>query len=313
MKGIIGFALSIILLDCFGQARDVEKVFTIPARNFIPEGITHDPLTRTFYVGSINQRKIIRIKDGSVADFITSGQDGIGQVLGIKTNDGSVWACNGDGKGVVNSVQAVHQYNLKNGKLIEKYVIPEDGKKHLVNDLVIANNGNVFVTDSDGDCLFRIDPIKKEIEKFIESDELRFANGITLSPDEKKLIVSTGRGLLEVDIKTKELTPLAFQSFLVIGVDGLYRYKNSLIGIQNVTFPVSINRYHLAEDLKSIDQATILSVNDLMFDIPTTGVIVDDWFYFIANSQLDHWNEPEQKLNEPEKLNEIIIARIKLK
>jgi outer membrane protein assembly factor BamB len=312
MKGLAGFALFIFFSVSFGQTKP-EKAFTIPVKDFIPEGIAYDLLTRTFYIGSINQRKIIAIKEGHLNDLITTGQDGIGQVLGLKADNGNLWACNGDGGNTAGSIQAVHQYNLKNGRLIEKYVIPQDGNKHLLNDLVVTKGGIVFVTDSDGDCLFRIDPIAKEIEKFIESDQLRYANGITLSSDGEKLIISTGRGLLQVDVRTKEMNSLSFQSYLVIGIDGLYQYKNSLIGIQNVTFPVSINRYHLATDSKTIEQADIILVNDPLFDIPTTGVIVEDWFYFIANSQLDHWNEAERKIGEPEKLKEIVIARIKLK
>jgi len=35
-----------------------------------------------------------------------------------------------------------------------------------------------------------------------------------------------------------------------------------------------------------IEKARVLVADHLQFDTPTTGTIVGDWFYFIANSQL---------------------------
>ena len=59
------------------------------------------------------------------------------------------------------------------------------------NDLVIASNGNIYVTSPDG----TVNPsklylIKANGEKIIVDEGLKFANGITLSPDQTQLYVT---------------------------------------------------------------------------------------------------------------------------
>jgi len=46
------------------------------------------------------------------------------------------------------------------------------------------------------------------------------------------------------------------------------------------------------------------------FDVPTTGTVAGDWFYFIANSQL--LNFEKGKVKEPLKLKEVLIMKVHL-
>jgi hypothetical protein len=59
-----------------------------------------------------------------------------------------------------------------------------------------------------------------------------------------------------------------------------------------------------------IESARVLVANHTLFDIPTTGVIVNDWFYFIANSQMS--NLEKGKIIDPSRLKEVVIMKIKL-
>ncbi len=62
------------------------------------------------------------------------------------------------------------------------------------NDLVVANNGNLYVTDPKGaDPQSNIWLIKPNGEKKIVDTGLRFSNGITLSPDQTLLYVAESR------------------------------------------------------------------------------------------------------------------------
>ncbi|MEP2669856.1 MAG: hypothetical protein ABJH04_12710, partial [Cyclobacteriaceae bacterium] len=133
--------------------------------------------------------------------------------------------------------------------------------------------------------------------------------GITTSPDERTLIVSTGKGLFGVDITSKELSRVNTQGYLVIA-DGLYRYKNNLIAIQNVFFPESIIQLQLNQQFNQVEKHNVLAINLPQFDIPTTGVVVGDWFYFIANSQLDQ--RENGSLRSPQNLQDVNIMKVKL-
>jgi gluconolactonase len=59
------------------------------------------------------------------------------------------------------------------------------------NDLVVANNGNIYVTVPDGTIKpSKIYLIRPSGEKMIVDDGLKYANGLTLSPDQTQLYVT---------------------------------------------------------------------------------------------------------------------------
>ncbi|MEI9958318.1 MAG: SMP-30/gluconolactonase/LRE family protein [Ferruginibacter sp.] len=61
----------------------------------------------------------------------------------------------------------------------------------LGNDLIIANNGNLYVTAPDGtEKPSKIYLIRPNGEKLVVDEGLRYANGITLSPDQTQLYVA---------------------------------------------------------------------------------------------------------------------------
>jgi hypothetical protein len=82
--------------------------------------------------------------------------------------------------------------------------------------------------------------------------------------------------------------------------------------VQNVTFPEGIVEMQLSDDNQTITDIKHLVLAAPEFDTPTTGVIVGDEFYFIANSQLTQIIGSGGKIKNPEKLKETIILKIRL-
>ena len=73
----------------------------------------------------------------------------------------------------------------------------ENGKESIVadsiagNDLVVAHNGNIYVTVPDGTSpRGKVYLIRKNGEKMMVEDGLKFPNGVTLSPDQTQLYVT---------------------------------------------------------------------------------------------------------------------------
>lgn len=298
-----------ILLASVGYCQKVEIAFRIPEKDLIPEGIAYDPATRSFFVSSIFKNKIVRIDAGQkVNDFITSGKDGIGQVLGMKVNDGKLWACSNTSEGDPNGQAMIHLFDIATGNLVMKWVLQSNGETHLFNDLVVDDKGNAFISDSDYSAIYRVHKSLEKPELWIKDDRLRFANGITLLPS-GELIVNASNGFFKINT-TKEIKSLPFLNYFPLGIDGLSFYKNSLIGIQNVTYPVSINQYFLTPSFDQIERAKVLAYDHPKWDTPTTGVIVGNWFYFVANSQLG--NLDQNKIKDASKLKEVLIMKLQL-
>jgi len=85
-----------------------------------------------------------------------------------------------------------------------------------------------------------------------------------------------------------------------------------LIGIQNVFFPVTIGRYFLGNEGKKIVKAEVLSAGHPTFVIPTTGVVVNDDFYFMANNNIGNEATATDKIK-MNKIKKVSVVKIKLK
>lgn len=304
--------LLLLTIPLFAVGQVPELAFTIKEKDFIPEGLAYNPADGSFYVGSIHKNKIVKITaKGEVSDFVRSHQDSMGQVVGLRidADKQELWVCNNEGESIKGGRSSVHQYDLKTGKLIKQFNYQLKDEIHLFNDLVLLN-GQVYLTDSEFRAVFKIDPAKEKPELFIHSDKLYYANGITTLPN-NKLLVSAGNGFSVVDVGTKVLTPLPFEKYYIVGIDGLYYKDNSLIGIQNVTYPACINRYYLNADGTAITKATVLLADHKSFNVPTTGALVGEYFYFIANSHLNHYDKGT--ITNEAALDYVQVMRIKLK
>lgn len=95
------------------------------------------------------------------------------------------------------------------------------------------------------------------------------------------------------------------------GVDGLYWYKGEFLGAQYGTGEYRIMRWKLSPDgSKVIASETLEYRSDLVSD-PTTGAILGDTFYFIANTGI--YNLEHDKIVDPAKLQPVHIAVVSLK
>jgi hypothetical protein len=299
---------------CFAQ-QPPRIAFTLTEKDLIPEGIAYDPGEKAFYLSSIFKRKIVKITaDGKAVDFVRSGQDSIKQVLGMKVDhQGRLWACNNSPEQDSVKIAHVHVYDLKTGKLVNRFTL-KDGRKHLFNDLHFFQNGDTYITDSEGGGIYVIRKDSKKLESFLKDGSLIYPNGITATADEKKLLVSTGSalGIVSVNIADRTFASITHERFMIIGTDGLYRYNNTLVGIQNVIFPEAVLSLKLSDDASKFESIQFASGIHPLFDTPTTGVIVGDEFYFIANSQLLQIVGNQGQIKNPQKLADTYIMKIKL-
>lgn len=279
--------------------------FTIEEKDLIPEGVAFDSKTNTLFVSSIIKRKIIAIdSQGNTTDFIQSGQDDILSVLGMEVDEKRrhLWVCSewdNPRKIVADSLlySSVYKYDLESGSLIKKYVL-KDTAQRLLNDLTIANDGTVYISESLKGKVYIIRPETDSLELFINPNYFYYANGITISDDNKTLYVSHFTGTEVVDLENNTMNKIKHPKTMNTGrVDGLAFYKNSLIAHQG-----DIVRYYLNETGDSIIKKEIIERNNPLFEIPTTGEIAGDEYYYIANAQLrkidnDGFAFPDEQLD----------------
>jgi len=297
-----------------------DTAFVLKDRTLHTEGIEYDPLQKTFYLGSIHKRKVIKVNaKGLATDFCTPAFEGMTSVLGLKadTKRNLLWVSSSPMAEMENydsaSRSAVFKFDLKTGKLLGKYIMEEEKQGSVFGDLILNKQGEVIVSDSQKNIFFKVNEKTSKLETYFTSPDFWNIQGMAFSPDEKYLFISDYiKGLFRLAIETKELALLENQTeSSVKGIDGLYFYNNSLITIQNGVTPFRASRYFLNKDFNALINLEVIDRAYPAFGEPTLGVITNGSLYYIANSQ---WGGYENGKQKPiDQLKDIVILKAKLK
>jgi sugar lactone lactonase YvrE len=316
MSRIAHVALAAVLLaaSSFAQAREVKVAFTIAERDLVPEGIAYDPVERAFFVSSTYRRKVVRIDaTGKASDFTKEMQDGLLGAVGMRV-DGErrvLWVANshvGEGMPIMAmealpaNASALAKYDLRTGKLLAMLKPPRPDQPHFLNDLALAADGTAYVSDTMAGDIYLVRPGAETMELFVHLDDGR-PNGLDLARDGSALIVAAyGPGVVKIDLATKRQTVLQAPPDENIAADGLYVVGNSVIAIQPGSKTRMVARFDLSSDGTRLERPAVLVPSDHpALDQPTTGVVVGDDLFLVANSQLQRFRKlyAETKGNVP--------------
>ena len=279
--------------------------FTVPATDLFPEGLAYDAASRVFYMGSMHHRKIVAIAEsGAVSDFVQEGAvPNLLPVGGVHVDpsDRSVWAAT-DGP------EFVH-FDSR-GTLLDRFRYT-DGGDHLFNDLVLRGSRDIYLTDTRGNGVYRFDRATHRFAPLRFGRTLFGPNGITLSSDENRLYVADSLGVIAVDLRTSEARDVdPGPHNTLAGMDGLYFYKGGLVGVQYGTGAFRVIHSALSADGLRATSTDVLETRTPLVSFPTTGAIVGDRFYYIANTGIA--NLDADRIVDPARLEPVHIAVVPL-
>lgn len=272
--------------------------FSLPDPDLVPEALAWDPSTGSWLVGSLAKRKVVRVRpDGAATDFISAPD--LLRVGGIHVDSArrllwfASWAPRFVAAGSRDeppSETRLFKCDLQTGRILRRYAPADSGNGHLFNDLAIASNGDVFVTDIEQGRLYRVRADVDSLEVFLrpDPDSLSGPNGITLAGDDRTLYVAFVEGISRIDVATRRMVRLRSPSTTSTAqIDGLYWHRGALVAVQNQRGLEQVVRYELTPDGRAIRRTTVLERSDSLLRLPTTGAIVGTRFYYIANSQFE--------------------------
>lgn len=275
-------------------------------KDLIPEGIAIDEKSGKLFLSSLKKNKIVTagIDGTNPADFIENNQYGCLSGFGMIIKGDTLYALsNGLQKKDNSSVLLL--LNIKTKQLIDQYKISIPPYAYL-NDLAISETNEIFITDSESNKVYKIKRPDKNLEIFLDTEELEHANGIAISDDNSKLYLASRKGIRVVDLQTKKILNQPNKDYS--GIDGMKFYKNSLIGIVEK----GIFRYYLNEtgsEIKSMKQVILF---DSSFRSPTTLAIEGNSIYFIKNTQLDNFNDSTNEVIDKSKLESLLLLKKKI-
>jgi sugar lactone lactonase YvrE len=160
----LAFASScaIAALITAGPARAANVV--VPGTTDFPESMTASA-DGTLFFSSFGNGRVWRAKPGETqaSEFIKSGSNGLSSALGVLADDKSntLYVCSDDfsAAGIKipgGTATSLKLFDLKTGEA--KGSIPTPGSPTLCNDIVVANDGTAYVSDSFSGQILRLKP-----------------------------------------------------------------------------------------------------------------------------------------------------------
>jgi hypothetical protein len=288
--------------------------FEIDDRGLIPEGIAYDPGTASFFVGSIAQKRIVRVAPGGVVTEFAGKAANLDYVLGLALDSPrrTLYAVSTTAiteAGEKERRNTVVGFDADTGKVVLRAEVP--GAQQL-NDVTVARGGRVFVSDSASGAVYEI--LKSGApHTVLPAGQARGTNGLAVSPDVKRLYIGHSTGIAMVDLATGKMTrvtPPARET--VAGIDGLYEWEGQLVGVQNVTTPGRVIVMTLSPDGTAITRVqTLLSHHHPSLDEPTTGAVTSHGFYLLAATGVNRFNR-EGKIERPDTVPKPTVLRVLL-
>jgi streptogramin lyase len=262
-------------------------IATIDKRDIFPENLAFDPTRNSFFLGSTARNAILRCSiAGACVSLVAAPAGEQAYILGLKIDRrlDAIWATTNTLSGA-----SLRRYNIKTGSLEQTARL--EGK-HVFNDLALSTTGVVYVTDTSEGSIYKLNTQSNTLTRVAPEHTFTAANGIAISPDERMIYVSAwGDGIDMIDLRSGSVKPVIHPDQVSLAfIDGLYAIKGSLIAIQNGPMLPRIVQFSLNTSGREIVEMTTLERRNPSFDGLTTGALVGNQLYYVANPQIDKKN-----------------------
>jgi sugar lactone lactonase YvrE len=280
-------------------------VHAVDDTTFWPEAVDYDATARAYYLSSVRRGTVMRIDANGRSTEFWAGDSLRSAVLGLRVDARrrSLWITTSGIPQRASFVpgdsahSSILELSLDDGRVRRRFDLPVSRGGHVLGDLSIGPAGDVFVTDSHHPVLYRLRPDGGSLEATMHP--LFYSlQGTAPSEDGRALYIADySHGLLRMDLATGDVIrlPDAPRS-TSIGCDGLTRYRESLICVQNGVAPARVARFRLAPSGLAIVAAEVIDRNSMIADEPTLGVMVGDEFVYVANSQWEKHDASGKRL-----------------
>ena len=292
------------------------EAFRLESTVLIPEDIDYDPVAKRFYISTVLGKQILRIDTAGHAKFFAGAPDQW-PMMAIKVDSRRrvLWATEValDGFAAVAKKDwgrsAILQYDLRSGKLMHRI---EGPPKAALGDMALDASGDAIVSDGEHGGVYRVNGSTQQIQRIDGGEFVSPQTPAVMAGGKHILVPDYVRGIGVLDLGTKRVVwiPMAGKHALT-GIDGLYAVGNTLIATQNGTSPERVVRFTIDRSTSAILSESIIERATPTLGDPTHGVVVGDYFYYIANSGWDSLDD-HGVVKEGKTMSAAIIMRARL-
>jgi len=300
--------MTLMLTAAAASATAASSTVALPGQRAFPESITSTS-DGTLYAGSLGSGGIFRARPGAAQAevWVAPGAYGSRSIFGVLADEkaGILWACSNDISAATGVVVAgsdggswLKGFDLKTGKGRVGAQLP--GEHTLCNDIAIAADGSVFVTNTMAPQILKLSADRKRLDIWASDPQFPAAgqgaglDGIAFGADGNLYVDTyTNAELFRVDVdhgKAGKVTKLSLSRPLVLA-DALRR-------IEGETFLMIEGGGRLDRVVVNGDVATVETLKD-GFALPTGVTRVGAKTAWVSEGQLSSIFDPSKKDDKP--------------
>jgi hypothetical protein len=297
-----------------------QKICSLPITDLMPEDIASDSTGRMLYVSSVLHHSLYRVTLPAASEenchlsevslpatarrwpTLAVSFDNSRNLLWMTSSAMPGFASNPRGDDGKSALLAV---DPRSGSVLHRYDLPA-AAPGVLGDMTVTPQGNVFVTDSMGGGVYRVQGDLNEARMEKIADGFFSPQTPTMAADGKRLFVADyaiGIAIIDLSDHNKISYLTMPEKVAATGLDGLLRVGDTLIGVQNGTQPARIVRYRLNHEQTRVESAEVLAQGEMLGE-PTHAVAVNGKIFVTANVGWnridDHGNlKPNEKFTAP--------------
>ncbi len=282
-----------------GPAGASTTLRALPETDWIPESLAWDAATKRLFIADVRHCEIRVIADPTrtaASDHRFARLPSSVFALGIDARRRRLWAsiatvaqADGCGEGAPKDERtALLALDLRTGRVVRRV---DAGLPGVLGDLLVADDGTVFVTESVHGAVLRLRRGARAFDRIDVPGDFTSPQTPVLSADGRSLLVpdyARGIGLLALDgaCPCAARWPANGTGVFTAGIDGLVRDGAALVAVQNGTPPPRVIRF--ADDLQ---RQQVLESGTPGLGEPTHGIVVGRSLWFIADVGWDRFEE----------------------
>jgi hypothetical protein len=268
------------------------EVFALQSSAQVPEDIDFDAPSRLFFISTVLGKQILQVElSGRTKLFADAPDRWPMMALKVDSKRRVLWATEVAIDGFASAPKeawgrsAILQFDLLSGKLLHRI---EGPPKAALGDMALSRDGDVLVSDGEHGGVYRIDRSSMSVERIDAGEFISPQTPAALADGKHILVPDYVRGIGVLNLATKQVVWMTTEGkHALSGIDGLYAVGNLLLATQNGASPERVVRFTLNESKTRILSEGILERATPTLGDPTHGVVVGDYFYYIANSGWD--------------------------
>jgi sugar lactone lactonase YvrE len=196
----------------------INKLWETPNDLKNPESVAYTPNQNVLFVSNVEGKPDQKDQKGFISKVSPSNGSIIelNWITGLNAPKG-IAISNNNSRLYVSDITDLVEIDIDNGKIIKRFNAPGSA---FLNDVVSDNQGNIYVSDTITNTIYKLDTNVKDnntssLQVWLQSPQLNGPNGLHVDNNKNRLIVVSlgdmskpGAGIKVVDLKNKTISSL---------------------------------------------------------------------------------------------------------